>query len=205
MRLGLVCLLIAFLAAGDAAAQWQDPGATNGFAVPMDRSIVRADGTTIGVDVPQPRRENVQGAISFRHYVHRPAKKAREYFAKAIKSLESNNENEALGRLTDAVRVDPDYFEAQAQLGMLYLENERHAEALPYLERALAIDPSSQIVQGLAAWSLLKLGKFSEAETAARRALQLGRSIPILEEVIRVARLNRAALAQMASAARSTP
>ena len=205
MRLGLVCLFTAFWAAGEAAAQWRDPGTASAFAIPMGQAIVRADGTTFEANVPQRQQETAQGAISFRHYVHHPAKKARQYFAKAIKAVESRNENEALSHLTEAVRVDPDYFEAHAQLGMLYLENEMHEEALPHLERALAIDSSSQIVQGLAAWALLKLRKFVEAETAAKRALQLGRSIPILEEVIRVAKLNRAAMAQMAAAARPTP
>ena len=205
MRLGLVCLFTVFLAVSGAGAQWQEPGSASAFAIPMGQAIVRADGSTFEANIPQRRRETAQGAISFRHYVHQPAKKARQYFAKAIKAVESSNESEAFGHLTEAVRVDPEYFEAQAQLGMLYLENERHEEALPHLERALAIDSSSQIVQGLCAWALLRLGKFVEAETAAKRALQLGRSIPILEEVIRVAKLNRAAIAQASAAAGSTP
>jgi len=176
-----------------------------GSVYSQDHSLARADGSMTDVNVPVRRESTAPGMISFSHYVHRPVKKAKEYFSKAIKAVDSRKENEAFSHLTEAVRLDPDYFEAHAQLGMLYLENERHEEALPYLERALAIDSNSQLVQGMAAWALLKLGKFAEAETAARRALQLGRSIPILEEVVRVSRLNRLDGPQAASTAGSTP
>jgi len=195
MRLGLVCLLAAVFAAGEAAAQKLER--LSSFTVPSDRTMLRPDGTPFEAGLP--RRAIAPGAVSFRHYVHQPAKKAQQYFAKAIKAVKSSNGEEALSNLTEALRIDPEYFEAHAQLGVIYLENDRHEEALSHLERALAIDSSSQTVQALAACALLGLGKFAEAETAALRALQMGRSLPALVDVIRLARLKRTAISRRAS------
>jgi tetratricopeptide (TPR) repeat protein len=75
--------------------------------------------------------------------------------------------------LAEAARLDPNYLEAQAQLGVVYVQTGRASEALDCFERALAIEPNSAALNITKAGALLMLGRSQEAEQAARRALQL--------------------------------
>jgi tetratricopeptide (TPR) repeat protein len=149
--------------------------------------MTRADGSFIAIS-PAGREEAPAGAISFRHYAHKPNKNAVGNFSKALKAVHDNNEGEALDRLADALRVDPDFFEAHLQAGIIWINAEAPERALAHLERALAIDSSSQAAQALSAWALLQLGRHSEAELALRRSMQLGRSLPVFEELLHFAR-----------------
>jgi len=151
---------------------------------------MRADGTSWGPEIAQPAPP-AEAAISFRHYMHKPNKAARGHFEKALKATQAKRDGEALDRLTDAVRLDPEFFEAHLQMGVVWLQAESPERALPYLERALSIDSSSQAAQALAAWALLRLGRVADAEFAFKRSLQMGRSIPLLEEMLEFTRAHR--------------
>jgi Flp pilus assembly protein TadD len=68
-------------------------------------------------------------------------------------------------RLSEAVRRDPDSFEAQYQLASFYLQQGKLQEALPYLQRARAIDPTNDACGHDLALALLDLRKLDEART----------------------------------------
>jgi Flp pilus assembly protein TadD len=68
-------------------------------------------------------------------------------------------------RLSEAVRRDPDSFEAQYQFASFYLQRGKLQEALPYLQRARAIDPTNDACGHDLALALLELRKLDEART----------------------------------------
>ena len=151
--------------------------------------LMRADGSFL-TNEPNTRVEAGPSAISFRHYAHKPSKNALGHYSKALKAARGNREGEALDRLTDAIRIDPEFFEAYLHAALILIQAEAPGEALAHLERALAIDSSSQAAQALSAWALLKLGRHSEAELALRRSMQLGRTLPVFEELLQYARMH---------------
>jgi tetratricopeptide (TPR) repeat protein len=66
-------------------------------------------------------------------------------------------------RLSDAVRLNPDSFDAQYQLASFYLQQGKLQAALPHLERARAIDPAHYACGYDLALALLQIGKLDEA------------------------------------------
>ena len=207
MRRGLVFLNVFFLVPwvtqaqegiyGGIVARWTNMGTHEDIWSAAQRNgLVRPDGTVMRSEPAGPAAGPM--AISFRHYVHRPAKQARERFSRALKAAGKQRDGEALDQLGEAVRLDPEFFEAHLQIGLIWLGADGPDQALPALEQALAIDPSSQLAQALSAWALLKLGRFDQAELALRQAKQLGRALPIFDELLNLARSQR-------QAGRSTP
>ena len=128
------------------------------------------------LSVPENRRSNPIGGsglistIRLRHKVPGPARKQ---FEQGLKAKNKGRTDESIRRLTGAIRLDPLYWEAHAQLADLYWQTEEKAAALECLEAALAIDPNSDVLQSNKAVALLDLGRPAEAEVAARHALQL--------------------------------
>ena len=198
MRFGFVSFMIV---CNVSEAVWaQFPHTPAGQQWPSQQEsqyLSRADGTALGFDPMQTnpslsnRTASVPTAISFRHFAHKPVKRALESFSQAIKLLRAKREGEALDRLADAIRIDPEFFEAYLQMGLLWIQNETPERALPHLERALDIDSSSQAAQALAAWALLQLGRDTEAEFALRRSMQLGPTFPIFEDLLAIVRERR--------------
>jgi tetratricopeptide (TPR) repeat protein len=66
-------------------------------------------------------------------------------------------------RLSDAVRRNPDSFEAHYQLASFYLQQGKLQAALPHLERARAIKPTDYASGHDLALALLEMGKLDEA------------------------------------------
>jgi tetratricopeptide (TPR) repeat protein len=112
-------------------------------------------------------------AISARRLAHKPPNAARKAFERGIQARLKGGIAEAIQDLTEAVRLDPAYPEALAELGALHLRNGEAQRGLDALERALSIDKNSVELLGNQAWALLVLKRPAEAERAARRAVQL--------------------------------
>jgi len=79
----------------------------------------------------------------------------------------------AIEHFNAALRSDPDYAEAHARIGELYLKQGEPSLALVHLDQAVAIYPKSEALESNKAWALLTLKRPLEAEQAARRALDL--------------------------------
>ena len=65
--------------------------------------------------------------------------------------------------MSEAVRRDPDSFDAQYQLASFLLQQGKLQEALPYLQRARAIDPTNDACGHDLVLAWLELGKLDEA------------------------------------------
>jgi tetratricopeptide (TPR) repeat protein len=74
-------------------------------------------------------------------------------------------------RLTDAVRRDPDSFEAHHALAVFYLQERRLDAAIPHLERAQAIDPAHYATGYDLALALVETGNLDRAREQVRRML----------------------------------
>jgi tetratricopeptide (TPR) repeat protein len=113
------------------------------------------------------------GVVSTRNLAHKPLKAARREFDRGLRASETGRSTEALRHFTAAVDSDPEYLEAQAYLGRLYLLQGEPSLGLKHIEQALSIEPSSDVLHSNRAAALMMLQRPAEAEQAARRALQL--------------------------------
>jgi tetratricopeptide (TPR) repeat protein len=117
-----------------------------------------------------------EGVVSTRNLAHKPPKAAHREFDRGLRASEIGHNTEALRHFTTAVDSDPEYLEAQAYLGRLYLLQGEATLGLEHLERALSIEPSSDVLHSNRAAALIMLQRPAEAEQAARRAVQLAPS-----------------------------
>jgi len=113
------------------------------------------------------------GVVSARTLIHKPLKAARKEFDLATQASRKNRPGEAIDHLTQAVRLDPAYVEAQAQLGALYGGIGQLERALEFFDRALLLEPNWYLLHTNKASTLLMLNRPVDAESAARRAVQL--------------------------------
>jgi Flp pilus assembly protein TadD len=75
-------------------------------------------------------------------------------------------------RLTDAVRANPDSFEAHHTLAEFYLHQGKLAAAIPHLQRAHTIDPTHYANGYDLAVAYLEIGRLSDARQQVQRMLQ---------------------------------
>jgi len=91
----------------------------------------------------------------------------------AYQAWHKQQSQEAAGHLRDAIRIDPAFVEAQAELGAVYAKTGQPVLALELFQDALAAEPNWALLQSNAAVVLLMLNRSAEAENAARRAVRL--------------------------------
>lgn len=121
-------------------------------------------GLVVRVDV-EPRASTLKpaGPISVTKLRHKVP-------ARAFKLFRSGSTED----LEKAVAIDPDYMEAQNNLGCRYLQAGDYGRALDHLRRAAELDPSSAMTYTNIAIAYIQEQRLDEAEPAVRKALQLG-------------------------------
>jgi len=80
---------------------------------------------------------------------------------------------DAIARLTEAVELDPDFFDARVNLGNALVDAGEAEAALPHYRHALALDPSSSSVHNNLGNAQRELRQPAAALAAYRRALEL--------------------------------
>jgi len=80
---------------------------------------------------------------------------------------------EAIAHYTEAVRLDPDYVEAQNNLGVALIEENRLPEALDHLNQALRINPDSAQALGDLGLALGKMNRLSESIERLEQAVKI--------------------------------
>ncbi len=146
-------------------------------------------------DDPGVRSAQIKGVrgdlISMQRVAHKPSRAARKDFDRGIRAMQTGRRSQAIQYLAAATRSDPDYFEAHAYLGQLFLQEGEPLRGLAHLERALVIDPNSDVVESNKAWALLALRRSVEAEQAGRRAVRLAPASQIAHYVLGLALLQQ--------------
>ncbi len=89
-------------------------------------------------------------------------------------ALESKGKNdEALAEYREALRLDPQMFEAANDIGKLLFEQGRPAEALDYCETAVRLKPDRATLHNNLGLTLEALGRFDEARAQFAEAARL--------------------------------
>jgi len=124
--------------------------------------------------IAPPRREIAPSTpISVARLNHKVPGGAKRAYQKALKLEQEGKVERALEEYHRAITLDPDYFEAHSDLGVLYHRLQRYADAETEFRRAAALAPELSEVQSNLGWALLTEGKIAEAETSARQALRM--------------------------------
>ena len=120
-----------------------------------------------------PVARPVSGTISVRE-LQRPSRpKAFRAFVEAQRAREAGHGTEAMRKLEQALRIDPDYAEARCNLGSEYVRQGRYPQALEQFEKAAAGGFNSAVLYSNLCWAYCALGRWQDAERAARHALDL--------------------------------
>lgn len=121
----------------------------------------------------QPVNKPISGTVSLRQLQHPASKKALHAFIDSQRYSEAHDTPNAIAKLEEAIRIDPDFREAHINLGAQYARAKRYPEALAQLQTALEIGPPEAMVYSNMAWVHAALQQFPEAESFARKALTL--------------------------------
>lgn len=136
----------------------------------VERNPDRLDPATCS---PVLRHKASAGVISARALAYKPSKAALKEFELGSRAWNKNRSDEAIRHLTEAVRLDPGYVEAQVKLGALYADGGQPAQALALFESALEQERNWALIHIDRAAALVDLNRPAEAELAARQALRL--------------------------------
>ena len=110
--------------------------------------------------------------ISMQRLQHKIPKAAEKKMREAEKLFRQGKEPEARQRVAEAVALDPEYFEALANLGALELLNHENDKAIEHLERALAIEPAAHLVAANLSAAHMIASRYTDAEAFARQSLR---------------------------------
>ena len=110
--------------------------------------------------------------ISLTRLQHKVPKKALKAFAVGRDAMLKGDRAGARLKLEEAIRLDPQFFEAANDLGVLYLGEGRLSEAYEMFQRATTLDEGDPQAEANLAYVLLALHRFPEAEEAARTSVR---------------------------------
>ena len=120
--------------------------------------------------------EAVSGAaripVSLARLQHKVPKKALKDYWAWSKSNGEKDRRGGIAHLEQALRHDPQFFEAANDLGVLYLQDGRLSEAYEMFQRATAIDEGDPQAEANLAYVLLSMRRYPEAEAAARSSVR---------------------------------
>jgi tetratricopeptide (TPR) repeat protein len=150
------------------------------LAAPGDEPIVeeyRQIGSGYGplvLQLPARSKEKAPGGIiSLRELKHPVKKEAFRCVAEAQRFTARNETLKAFAKLEEAVQIDPEYRDAQTNLGVAYARTGHVEEAMQHFRRALEIGPPDVILYSNLSWSLLAQRQFSDAEDFGRKAIAI--------------------------------
>ncbi len=112
--------------------------------------------------------------VSLYQLEHKPSREARHLFDKGTADMKRADYKAGLKSLAQALQIDPDFWEAQNNVGYAYLKLAENAKAEEAFERAVKIDPENPSGYTNLGVSALLLNDYQLAEEAAKRALRFG-------------------------------
>jgi tetratricopeptide (TPR) repeat protein len=118
------------------------------------------------------------GSISVFRLQHKVPKKALQAYAKAREHVVAQRREAAIGELEKALRLDPQFFEAANNVGVLYLQAGQLEKSFTAFQRAATIDPGDSLAESNLAYVLLHMQRFPEAEEAARASVRADGTSP---------------------------
>jgi tetratricopeptide (TPR) repeat protein len=135
-------------------------------------TITLPQGTPITIDLRPQSHKASRRPVSLARLQHKVPKAARRHFEQAARSARADHPEEAIQSLSNALSLDPQFFEAANNLGALYVQRKDYAHAYEMFHRAVTIDPTDPLAEANLAFVLLKMNRFAEAEDAARASVR---------------------------------
>lgn len=186
----------------DVAEGMYEAQVTNQFGGVLKRTLFTVNtsggGPEIRLELPCAEKQ-AGGNISLRRLAHKPPKKAVNALRKAGESQVKGDLVAWEKHLREAVKLDPEFFEARNNLGAFLARASRNEEALHEFRAALEIDPKSAPVLNNISAVLLNLRQPREAETFARKALAIDPLSPQGHYLLGVALVNQNRLTEEAA------
>lgn len=112
---------------------------------------------------------------------------ALDQFKKALKAIEKNNTKAAIERLNEAIRLYPQFAEAYAELGSLYLKTGEIDKASESLSRSLALNDKNLEAKLNYGIILLNKRKMVEAEKTLSEVVKTVDSAPVARMYLGIA------------------
>jgi tetratricopeptide (TPR) repeat protein len=126
---------------------------------------------------PPPRHSGAPSStITFQELRHVAPKKAQKEKENAEKALARNRQEEAVGHLKNAIRIDPEFVLVRNDLAVLYMGMNNPYPAIEQLNEAIKLDPHSPLLFGNLAICYITVKKLEDAERAAHMAVNLDRT-----------------------------
>jgi Tfp pilus assembly protein PilF len=113
------------------------------------------------------------GTVSLAQLMHRVPADAMKDYNNALKFIRKRDNEAAMGLLEKAVEIDPQFVEAQADLGRIYIQKHEPEKVLAAFGAVLKVNPRSEVAYAGSSVAQIWLSHFPEAEESARRALEI--------------------------------
>ncbi len=146
--------------------------------VNREGDVIRSTGigipyqNTLRIDLTNALANAPARPISLSRLQHKIPKKAQKAYFAAKDASEKGDKAKASVELEKAIALDPQFFEAANNLGVMYLTTGRLSEAYEMFQRATTIDSSDPLAEANLAYVLLAMNRFPEAEQAARASVR---------------------------------
>jgi tetratricopeptide (TPR) repeat protein len=114
-----------------------------------------------------------QNSVSLYRLSHKPPKHARRLFDKGSAQLKLHHYQSSAALFREAIAADPEYWDAENNLGYIHLALAQREQAQEAFARATKIDPENPIGYVNLGIAALCNKRYSLAEESARRALRL--------------------------------
>jgi tetratricopeptide (TPR) repeat protein len=123
---------------------------------------------------PGSLNADLEDVVSFKSLSQTPAKDAQKLYERAREQQRKDETKKAVDDLEKALKLYPDYYEANLQLGLEYEKQGRIDEATQLLERALKLNPGSMKARAALGQIYCDTGKFEEAAAMLKEAVRMG-------------------------------
>ena len=146
--------------------------------VNREGDVIRSTGigmpyqNTFSIDLTNALANAPARPISISRLQHKIPKKARKAYHAAREASDKGDKAKATVELEKAIGLDPQFFEAANNLGVMYLNTGRLSESYEMFQRATTIDSSDPQAEANLAYVLLAMNRFPEAEQAARASVR---------------------------------
>ena len=138
----------------------------------FSKSVTLPYSNTMRVKIGSGSFAQARMPVSLTRLQHKVPKKAMNAHRDGREALSKGERETARINFETALRLDPQYFEAANDLGVLYLQDGRFSEAYEMFQRATTIDQGDAQAEANLAFVLLALKRFPEAEEAARSSVR---------------------------------
>jgi Flp pilus assembly protein TadD len=130
-------------------------------------------------NVRQPVEHTPRTSIVTLHQLsHRVPRHAAKEYDRAVKAKEKGDQENAIAHFNRAIAIDPEFFDAINDLGVLYLDGGRTDQAIERFTKAVAVDPHAALPYLNLALAYLRQHQLVDGERAARQAMDLDRGDP---------------------------